>query len=93
MEGNELPGLPCGLLKINLFRIRIKNNFMNPVFWVENSTNAPQRLSDICCHFLKKSVDKDKEITENFPEEIIKQLVGYVSLLGCFTLNRKNFYV
>lgn len=48
LEGNELIGLPCTMLPMDIIRVRIKNNFMSPSFWPE--TCAPQlaKLSDLC---------------------------------------------
>nr|CAB3262568.1 uncharacterized protein LOC100180427 [Phallusia mammillata] len=78
VEGNELPGLPCGLLRLNLFRMRFRNNFMSPLFWRENSKNDPQRLSDLCCLSLQRNYIQD--VPENygqFPEKVIVTLQNF----------------
>lgn len=78
VEGNELPGLPCGLLRLNLFRIRVRNNFMSPLFWRENSKNDPQRLTDICLHRFKVDVIRnDMEKIRKFPSDIVRAVNNY----------------
>ncbi|XP_033096129.1 leucine-rich repeat-containing protein 63-like isoform X2 [Anneissia japonica] len=55
VEGNQLAALPAGSLKLsNLYHLRVKNNYMHPYLWFENSTNNPQRLSDMSALVLKQ---------------------------------------
>ncbi|XP_064800430.1 leucine-rich repeat-containing protein 63 isoform X3 [Oncorhynchus masou masou] len=44
VEGNQLPGLPCGALRLSLTQLRISNNYMHPYFWKSCSWNSPQDL-------------------------------------------------
>lgn len=84
VEGNELAGLPCGLLRLNLFRIRVRNNFMNPLFWKENSANDPQRLTDMCLVVIKSKVTKDDpRKMEKFPPEIVRAINSFLPCDCC----------
>ncbi|XP_056411365.1 leucine-rich repeat-containing protein 63 isoform X2 [Hyla sarda] len=47
VEGNGLPGLPCGALRLKLKHLRVGNNRMHPLFWRENTHIQPQRLLDL----------------------------------------------
>lgn len=48
---------------------------MNPLFWKENSTNDPQRLTDMCLVVLKSKVAKDDPRNmEKFPSEIVRAI-------------------
>lgn len=71
VEGNELPGLPCGALRLNLFRIRVRNNFMSSLWWRTTSRNSPQTLKDMCRHALQAT--KYHEL----PVKIIQQLSNF----------------
>ncbi|XP_076809144.1 uncharacterized protein LOC143452165 [Clavelina lepadiformis] len=78
VEGNELPGLPCGLLRLNLSRVRIRNNFMSPLFWKENSTNSPQPLFDTCSlavqkHFIQENTENYNKLPSKVAELISNQ--------------------
>lgn len=43
MEGNELVALPVGCLQLRrLARLTVRNNYLHPLFWLENSRNQPQ---------------------------------------------------
>ena len=43
VEGNQLPALSYGCLKLpNLKYLRVRNNFMHPLFWKESTQNQPQ---------------------------------------------------
>jgi len=42
LEGNQLPAMPCGALLLELNYLNVKNNFMHPLFWKENTRNQPQ---------------------------------------------------
>jgi hypothetical protein len=42
VEGNQLPAMPSGALRLDLDRLNVKNNFMHPLFWHENTHNEPQ---------------------------------------------------
>ncbi|XP_071950183.1 uncharacterized protein [Antedon mediterranea] len=55
LDGNQLAAMPAGSLKLhNLEYLRVYNNYMHPYLWFENSTNTPQRLSDLCALILKQ---------------------------------------
>ena len=42
-EGNQLPAMPVGALKLKEMKyLRVRNNFMHPLFWRENTKNEPQ---------------------------------------------------
>ena len=45
MEGNQLPAMPAGALRLDLDRLNVKNNFMHPLFWHENTHNEPQVIT------------------------------------------------
>jgi hypothetical protein len=47
MEGNQLPAMTSGALGLELDYLNVKNNFMHPLFWKENTQNQPQ----VCLHF------------------------------------------
>uniref|UniRef100_A0A8C3VQJ7 Leucine rich repeat containing 63 n=1 Tax=Catagonus wagneri TaxID=51154 RepID=A0A8C3VQJ7_9CETA len=55
VDGNELTAFPHGILKLNLKKILFENNFTNPSFWKENSTNNPQRLTQLASLFFLKN--------------------------------------
>jgi len=44
-EGNQLPAMPSGALRLDLDRLNVKNNFMHPLFWHENTHNEPQVIN------------------------------------------------
>ncbi|XP_039255800.2 uncharacterized protein LOC120332587 [Styela clava] len=78
VEGNELPGLPCGLLRLNLFRIRVRNNFMSPLFWKENAKNDPQRLTDLCLLQVKVHVVKqDGDKMQRLPPDVMRSIHSF----------------
>ncbi|KAK3787875.1 hypothetical protein RRG08_022168 [Elysia crispata] len=50
LEGNQIPALPAKCLDmISLSHVNVRNNFMHPLFWKENTHNKPQHLLDLCC--------------------------------------------
>ncbi|XP_052216236.1 leucine-rich repeat-containing protein 63-like isoform X1 [Dreissena polymorpha] len=55
MEGNQLPAMPSGALRLDLDRLNVKNNFMHPLFWHENTHNEPQRLADMTLYTIARS--------------------------------------
>lgn len=55
LEGNQLPAMPSGALRLDLDHLNVKNNFMHPLFWHENTHNEPQRLVDIVLTSIQKS--------------------------------------
>ncbi|XP_053404310.1 leucine-rich repeat-containing protein 63-like [Mercenaria mercenaria] len=55
VEGNQLPAMPSGALRLDLDRLNVKNNFMHPLFWHENTHNEPQRLVDLVLLCIMKS--------------------------------------
>ncbi|WAR28101.1 LRC63-like protein [Mya arenaria] len=55
MEGNQLSAMPSGALRLDLDRLNVKNNFMHPLFWQENTHNEPQRLADMTLLTIAKS--------------------------------------
>ncbi|KAL5005485.1 hypothetical protein ScPMuIL_018941 [Solemya velum] len=52
VDGNQLPALPCGALHLNLMYLGVRNNFMHPLFWKENTQNEPQRLIDVAARVM-----------------------------------------
>ena len=43
VEGNQLTALPVGMLRLRrLESLRVRNNFLHPLFWKESSRNTPQ---------------------------------------------------
>ena len=43
VEGNQLSGLPCGILELrDVKQILASNNFMHPLLWAEKSVSQPQ---------------------------------------------------
>lgn len=71
MEGNELIGLPCGMLRLNLFKVRVRNNFMHPLLWLENCINSPQPLMDLCALKLQKEfINGNPENYSKLPEKV-----------------------
>ncbi|KAK6195404.1 hypothetical protein SNE40_000842 [Patella caerulea] len=68
LEGNQLPAMPSGALKLNLQYLNVKNNFMHPLFWKENTYNEPQRLSDISSLVIYNSGRYD--LTKGLPESV-----------------------
>ena len=42
LEGNQLPAMPSGALRLDLDVLNVKNNFMHPLFWQESTKNEPQ---------------------------------------------------
>ncbi|GFO40033.1 leucine-rich repeat-containing protein 63 [Plakobranchus ocellatus] len=50
LEGNQIPALPAKCLDMmSLTHVNVRNNFMHPLFWKENTRNKPQHLFDLCC--------------------------------------------
>uniref|UniRef100_A0A1I8HTM4 Leucine-rich repeat-containing protein 63 n=1 Tax=Macrostomum lignano TaxID=282301 RepID=A0A1I8HTM4_9PLAT len=47
VEGNELTSLPNTMLAMRLKRIKVRNNFLHPFLWAENSLSQPQQLQDL----------------------------------------------
>ncbi|KAK3095277.1 hypothetical protein FSP39_012616 [Pinctada imbricata] len=80
MEGNQLPAMPCGALLLDLFYLNVKNNFMHPLFWKENTQNQPQRLIDMASLALIES-DIIKE-PDKLPESV-KKVLSNRSICDC----------
>ncbi|XP_060070630.1 leucine-rich repeat-containing protein 63-like [Ylistrum balloti] len=72
MEGNQLPAMPCGALLLELNYLNVKNNFMHPLFWKENTRNQPQRLIDMAALTMYKSEMYRK--AENLAPSVINVL-------------------
>lgn len=71
LEGNQLLSLPCACLALHHLRyIRVRNNFMHPIFWPESTRDnyIPQRLSDLAGLYIKQ-FEIDKRYGENLPSE------------------------
>ena len=42
LEGNQLVALPTGMLRLRHLRhLCVRNNFLHPLFWKDNSKNTP----------------------------------------------------
>ncbi|ELU10423.1 hypothetical protein CAPTEDRAFT_209667 [Capitella teleta] len=55
LEGNELAAMPAGALRLpGLQYLKVRNNFMHPLFWKENTTREPQRLMDMAALIFKQ---------------------------------------
>ncbi|KAK9411172.1 leucine-rich repeat-containing protein 63 [Crotalus adamanteus] len=68
VEGNLLYSLPCGILKLQLSRLLVENNFLHACFWNETFLMQPQRLTDMAALcFVKHQLWK---IYHHLPEEI-----------------------
>ncbi|KAG8124358.1 hypothetical protein E2320_019646 [Naja naja] len=68
LEGNLLYSLPCGILKLQLSKLLVENNFLHACFWTETFLMQPQRLRDMAALcFVKHQLWK---IYHHLPEEI-----------------------
>ncbi|XP_063428847.1 leucine-rich repeat-containing protein 63-like [Mytilus trossulus] len=68
LEGNQLPAMPSGALGLELDYLNVKNNFMHPLFWKENTQNQPQRLIDMAALMMFNS---DLHMhPEHYPESV-----------------------
>lgn len=74
MEGNQLPAMPSGALRLDLDRLNVKNNFMHPLFWHENTHNDPQRLVDLTLLSISRS-DLGKS-PGNLPETVQRMMAN-----------------
>ena len=71
VEGNQLPALPCACLALHHLRyIRVRNNFMHPLFWPDHmeGKDTPFKLQDQA-GLLIKQLDIDTRYGENVPEK------------------------
>ncbi|XP_077987951.1 uncharacterized protein LOC144442465 [Glandiceps talaboti] len=80
LEGNQLAALPCDFFKLRSLRhLKVTNNYMHPLFWKENSTNQPQRLTDMAALIVKQyNLDNTPSLPEN-----IKQIMSSASICDC----------
>eukprot|EP00118_Oscarella_pearsei_P011738 m.81034 g.81034 ORF g.81034 m.81034 type:complete len:108 (+) comp36213_c0_seq11:1373-1696(+) len=70
VEGNQLAGLPCGMLDLsNIQQLHVENNFMHPFFWAENIINQPQRLTDLSSLCIVKN-ELNQLYGPNMPSDI-----------------------
>ncbi|XP_067949228.1 uncharacterized protein [Watersipora subatra] len=70
VEGNQLVALPCACLAIpNLRYIRVRNNFMHPIFWpgYMKDNDEPQSLRDLS-GLLMKQLDLDTRYGSKLPK-------------------------
>uniref|UniRef100_A0A8C9DIT5 Leucine rich repeat containing 63 n=1 Tax=Prolemur simus TaxID=1328070 RepID=A0A8C9DIT5_PROSS len=72
VDGNALPFLPCGILRLNLIKIHLANNFTHPCFWKDYSWNNPQRLTQIASLFIVRN--NLRKFYDDIPVEIQKLL-------------------
>ncbi|XP_059164168.1 uncharacterized protein LOC131947097 isoform X2 [Physella acuta] len=73
LEGNQLPALPAScLFMANLAHVNVRNNFMHPLFWRENTKNKPQNLLDLSCVQVYKMSDPSMHYL--FTDDVIKAL-------------------
>ncbi|CAL1546904.1 unnamed protein product [Lymnaea stagnalis] len=69
IEGNQIPALPASCLTmLNLSHVNVRNNFMHPLFWKENTKNKPQSLLDLACVHVYRSVSH--ETLESLPGDL-----------------------
>nr|XP_054771313.1 uncharacterized protein LOC129279242 [Lytechinus pictus] len=81
LEGNQLPALPCGMLKLrDLHYLRVINNFMHPLLWRENSQNNPQRLSDMAALVCKQ---EGLDCVEGLHDSLMVYLNSYTTCDCC----------
>lgn len=84
VEGNQLVALPCTCLGLpNLRYIRVRNNFMHPIFWPEymKSYERPLTLRDMS-GLLIKQMGLDKKYGDQLPTQAREILDKYV----CFNV-------
>ncbi|XP_008113694.1 leucine-rich repeat-containing protein 63 [Anolis carolinensis] len=75
IEGNFLTVLPCSVLKLDLKRLKLENNFLHPYFWDEICQLQPQRLTDLAAHcFAKHKLWKKHR---HIPKDIEEILCNY----------------
>lgn len=55
VDENELTTFPAAILKLNVKKNPIENNFIYPIFWKENSLNSPQCLTQVTSLFFLKN--------------------------------------
>ena len=70
VEGNQLVALPCATLAIPHLRyIRVRNNFMHPIFWPEymKDNDVPQSLRDLS-GLLMKQLELDLRYGRKLPK-------------------------
>ncbi|XP_060573580.1 leucine-rich repeat-containing protein 63-like isoform X2 [Ruditapes philippinarum] len=80
VEGNQLPAMPSGALRLDLDRLNVKNNFMHPLFWHENTHNEPQRLMDLVLLNIMKS---DLGKSPGLLPEAVQRMVAHRSECDC----------
>ncbi|KAL3847912.1 hypothetical protein ACJMK2_018802 [Sinanodonta woodiana] len=81
LEGNQLPAMPSGALRLHLDFLNVKNNYMHPLFWRENTQNEPQRLIDVACLTLYKT-ERHKE-SGTLPESVLRILKSHMGRCDC----------
>lgn len=80
LEGNQLPAMPSGALRLDLDRLNVKNNFMHPLFWHENTHNEPQRLVDMVLLSIMKS---DLGKSPGKLPETVQRMIANRSVCDC----------
>jgi len=68
IEGNQIPALPASMVSMEkLHYVNMRNNFMHPLFWKENSINkTPQHLLDLACvATVRYGKHKDPQLLSN----------------------------
>jgi len=71
VEGNQLVALPCACLALPHLRyIRVRNNFMHPIFWPDYMANrdTPLSLRDLA-GLLIKQLGLDSRYGTSLPPE------------------------
>ena len=71
VEGNQLVALPCSCLAIPHLRyVRVRNNFMHPIFWPDymKHNDTPQKLEDLA-GLLIKQLEIDNRYGESLPQQ------------------------
>ncbi|XP_041354952.1 uncharacterized protein LOC121372602 [Gigantopelta aegis] len=71
LEGNQLPAMSSGCTHLRLQHLNVQNNFMNPLFWTENTRKKPQRLVDIAALTIY-NMKLHEVIPDQIPEAVHK---------------------
>ncbi|KAK7480474.1 hypothetical protein BaRGS_00028291 [Batillaria attramentaria] len=80
LDGNQLPALPAGVLNLRLTAIRVRNNFMHPLFWKDHTKKQPQRLLDMAMLELHQNgLPKD---TSKLPD-IVQRMLRAQEVCDC----------
>ncbi|XP_072039785.1 uncharacterized protein [Amphiura filiformis] len=81
VEGNQIPAMPSGALKLRRLRyLRVFNNFMHPLFWKDNSHNEPQRLTDLSAVVF---TENELETRYQLSQDVTKLLQSYTTCDCC----------